>query len=130
MTESPATSAAHALQRIDALPATVDDAPLDTATTEALQQAHQRHGRAIAIGTMGPLTLGIGLLLLANAGVVAVPAGALVATLVMGVLAGPLAYAMDRRAFLAECASLGVSSTRAKQLYAQHRREQRRLKLR
>lgn len=127
MTDVPATSA-HALQRVHDLPATVDDAPLDEATALALRQAHQRHGVAIAIGTMGPLALGVGLLLLANAGVVAVPPVALVATLVMGILSAPVALAMDRRAFLAECASLGVSSSQARQLYAHHRREQRRLK--
>lgn len=130
MTDAPATSATHALQRAEALPTTVDDAPLDPATTEALRQAHHRHGVAITIGTLGPMALGTVLLLLDNAGVVAVPYSALLVTYAMGLLAGPLAYAMDRRAFLAECTSLGLSSTKAKELYAEHRREQRQLRLR
>jgi hypothetical protein len=126
MTESPASPATHALQRSSDERVVDDDGPLDAPTLAALRHAHQRHGVAIAIGTAGPVGLGLLLLLLANTGVVAVPLAALVATCAMAVVAAPFALAMDRRAFVAECASLGLSSSRAKQLYAQHRREQRR----
>jgi hypothetical protein len=93
MTESPASPATHALQRSSDERVVDDDGPLDAPTLAALRHAHQRHGVAIAIGTAGPVGLGLLLLLLANTGVVAVPLAALVATCAMAVVAA----CFDRR---------------------------------
>ena len=122
MTDVPASPAVHAL-RIETPDARENNDALDSATTEALMRAYRRHSVAIAIGTAAPMALGVVLLLAANAGV-PVPSQALVATFVMGLVAAPFAMVMDRRAFLAECASLGLSSSRAKEMYTRHLREQ------
>ncbi len=121
MTDVPASSATHAL-RVAPAEAPGDDEVLDAATTEALLRAYNRHSSAIAIGVAAPPTLGVALLFAANAGA-PVPWQALVATFVMSLLAAPFAMVMDRRAFLAECTSLGLSSSRAKEMYAHHLRQ-------
>ena len=88
MTESPASPATHALQRRSDERVLDDDGPLDAPTHAALRHAHQRHGVAIAIGTAGPVGLGLLLLLLANTGVVAVPLAALMAVVAARVSIG------------------------------------------
>jgi hypothetical protein len=122
MKNVPASSAAHAL-RVSPGAARDDDDVLDAETTEALLRAYRRHSWAIAIGVAAPLALGVALLLAANAGA-PVPWQALVATFAMGLAAAPFAMVMDRRAFLLECTSLGLSSSRAKEMYARHLRQQ------
>lgn len=122
MTDVPASSAVHAL-RVEPAPPRDDDDALDAETTEALLRAYRRHSWSIAIGVAAPLVLGLALLLAANAGL-PVPWQALVTTFAMGLVAAPFAMVMDRRAFLLECRSLGMSSSRAKEMYARHLRHQ------
>lgn len=107
--------------RVEAHDAPTLDEELDEATALAAVQALRKHEIGVAIGAVGPLVVGLALLVLAGAGGWAVPTSVLLASLLVACASVPALLIASRRAFLAECASLGVPAPAAKRLYGRVR---------
>ena len=112
----PATALVHAREADE----------IDEDTARAALAAMRKHEIGVAIGGIAPALIGLVLLRLGAEGL-GIPWQALVATMLVCVAAVPVVITSSRRAFLAECASLGVSPKSAKAFYRRVLRAQVRL---
>ena len=90
---------------------------VDAETLISVLAAMRRHEIGVAVGAMVPPLLGIVLLYLGGEVGLAVPPALLAGVFALSLVTGPLVLWSSRRAFIAECVSLGLSPALAKRLF-------------
>jgi hypothetical protein len=90
---------------------------LDDGTLVAMLTAVRKHEIGIAVGAAGPIVLACGLLYVAGTLGIAVPGLVLAASLALTWAMVPVVLVASRRAFLSECASLGIAKALAARLH-------------